>query len=80
MRNYMNGGCVTIAQDNNIANETKNSQADERLYIDDILNVKDLEDHQPDNSISDSTIETADVDINDRKSDKEINKKVRKLD
>ena len=76
----MNGGCVTIAQDNNIANETKNSQADERLYIDDILNVKDLEDRQPDYSISDSTIETADVNINYRKSDKEINQKVRKVD
>ena len=76
----MNGGCVTIAQDNNIAKETKNSQADERLYIDDILNVKDLEDHQSDNSKSDSTTETADVDINDRKSDKENNKKVRKVE
>ena len=72
----MNGGCVTLVQNNKIVDETKNLQAEERLRIDDILNIKDLEDHEPDISRSDSNIETADDYVDDSRSDKEIDKEV----
>ena len=54
MRNYMNGGCVTVVQNIKTGDEVNNSQAKERLQIDDILNIKDLQDHEPDIPISDS--------------------------
>ena len=76
MRNHMNGGCVTVVQNIKIGDEVNNSQSEERLRIDDILNIKDLEDHEPDISISDSNIETADDNTVDSQSDKEIDKKV----
>ena len=76
MRNYMNGGCVTVVQNIKIGDEVNNSQAGERLQIDDILNIKDLQDHEPDVSISDSNIETADDNTGDSQSDKDMDKKV----
>ena len=76
MRNYMNGGCVTVVQNIKIGDEVNNSQAGERLQIDDILNIKDLQDHEPDISVSDSNIETDDDNTVDSQSDKEIDKKV----
>ena len=76
MRNYMNGGCVTVVQNIKIGDKVNNSQAEERLQIDDILNIKDLQDHEPDISISDSNIETADDNTVDSQSDKEMDKKV----
>ena len=40
MRNHLNGGCVTVVEDT-INDETKVPEQGDRLYVDDILNIKD---------------------------------------
>ena len=40
MRNHLNGGCVTII-DNTISDETKLSEQENILHVDDILNIKE---------------------------------------
>ena len=40
MRNHLNGGCVTVIEDT-INDERKLSEKGDRIYVDDILNLKE---------------------------------------
>ena len=79
MQNYMNGGCVTIVGDGKIKNEDKNLQKEGCLRIDDVLDVKEFQEHHVDDSKLDSSIETTEHHIDDNHFDKETSKKVGEL-